>query len=118
MDISDSITVSFRQHVARWKAERGPRSTAKSMTKQADYQAIIDLGEPAIPLILDELERETDHWFVALRAITGENPVRPEDQGDLKKMAESWIDWGHRNGYEWQSGLHRMVSETRSEPIS
>ena len=37
--------------------------------KHPAYQQIISMGEAALPLILRELERNKDHWFLALMAI-------------------------------------------------
>ena len=56
------------------------------------------MGHPALPLILKELERETDHWFWALEAISGENPVPAEQVGQVEKMAQAWIEWGRQQG--------------------
>jgi hypothetical protein len=89
----------FQGLAEEWKASRGPATTVRMMTQHPAYKAIIELGEPAVPLLLEELDQEPDHWFDALRAITGANPVRPEDRGDLEKMAGSWIEWGRSNGY-------------------
>ena len=50
-------------------------------------------GLPAVPLILAELRRELDHWFWALRAITGEDPVPAERRGNMKEMVEIWLEW-------------------------
>jgi hypothetical protein len=91
----------FQRLAEEWKASRGPATTGRIMTEHPAHKAIIELGEPAVPLLLEELDREPDHWFAALRAITGANPVRPEDRGDLARMAESWIEWGRSNGYRW-----------------
>ena len=63
------------------------------------YQQIIGLGERALPLIFQELRREPDHWFWALAAITGKNPVPEEDAGDLEAMANDWLSWGDAQGY-------------------
>jgi hypothetical protein len=57
------------------------------------YQAIIKLGSGAVPLILEEMKREPDHWFIALRKLTGADPVKPEQQGDITKMTREWIEW-------------------------
>jgi hypothetical protein len=92
---------AFQKLAQEWRASRGPATTVRTMTQHPAYKAIIGLGEPVVPLLLGELDREPDHWFAALRAITGANPARPEDQGDLEKMAESWIEWGRANGYQW-----------------
>ncbi len=48
-----------------------------------------------------DLEQKPDHWFWALRAITGDNPVKSEHRGRMKLMAEAWIQWGKEHGYEW-----------------
>jgi hypothetical protein len=58
------------------------------------------MGTEALPLIFSELEKEPDHWFWALNAITGADPVSPKSRGNLKKMAEAWIQWGEENGFK------------------
>jgi hypothetical protein len=71
--------------------------TAKAM--HPAYQQIIGMGPAAIPLILRDLQRRPDHWFWALTAMTGEDPVPPEDAGDMRKMAEAWIQLGRARGH-------------------
>ena len=44
------------------------------------------MGKEVVPLLLGELIRKPDHWFMALTKITGENPIGTEDVGDLEKM--------------------------------
>jgi hypothetical protein len=66
------------------------------------YQNIIGMGEDAVPLIIGELKSEgddPDQWFWALMAITGANPVSPEDQGDFVAMAKAWLGWAKDQGY-------------------
>ena len=62
------------------------------------YQRTIGLGSMAVPLILAELRRETDHWFWALEAITGENPVPVDAAGNVHAAAEAWLRWGRDKG--------------------
>jgi hypothetical protein len=84
-----------------WRKTR--QKTSSSIVKLAmhpAYQRIIGKGKAAIPFILRELQREPDHWFWALTAITGENPVsNQEDLGDLDAMARAWLRWGKQSGY-------------------
>ena len=94
------IFQQFQKFAFAWKEERGPTSSVTEMVLLASYQRIIGLGPSVVPFILGELEKEPDHWFWALRAITGENPVNPEDKGRVKKMAEAWIAWGK---------MHRII---------
>jgi hypothetical protein len=49
--------------------------------------------------ILAELEARPDHWFWALNAITGSDPVPQADRGIMEKMAKAWLAWGAEHGY-------------------
>ena len=89
----------FAQLTAQWKEKSRHMSNTAQMAMLQPYQNIIGLGQPAVPLILQELQREPDHWFWALEAITQENPVPPEAAGRVAKMAEAWIAWGKQQGY-------------------
>ena len=64
------------------------------MATHPAYQQIIGMGKEAIPLILEELQREEDHWFWALKAITGEDPVPGKDWGKIQAMRAAWLAWG------------------------
>jgi hypothetical protein len=89
----------FRQLAAEWKEKSRYLSNTAQMAMLKPYQYIIGMGEPAVPLILQELQQEPDHWFWALEAITQENPVPPEAAGRLPLMTQAWIDWGKQHGY-------------------
>jgi len=56
------------------------------------------MGPKAVPLIFAELQHEPDHWFWALEAITGENPVPKRSVGDIEASARAWVEWGRRSG--------------------
>lgn len=93
------IKVVFDNLASQWKREVRYTSLLNDMTAHPAYQQIIDLGTEAVPLILDELEKEPNHWFCALRSITQVNPVRPENRGRLAGMAQDWLEWGESNGF-------------------
>lgn len=63
------------------------------------YQRIIGMGDAAVPLILQELERSPDHWFWALNAITGADPVPESRRGVMSEMVKAWLEWGVQHGY-------------------
>jgi hypothetical protein len=90
---------AFRALAERWRRERGPTSSPSEMVMKPAYLRIVGLGKPAVPLLLRELRERPDHWFVALAAITGEDPVAPEHRGDLRKMADDWLIWGRQHAY-------------------
>jgi hypothetical protein len=91
----------FNELLSEWKEECGFTSSVTKLILHPAYQQIIGLGSEAVPLILRELEKSPDHWFWALSAITGADPVSPSDKGRIKKMAEAWIRWGNEQGIRW-----------------
>ena len=91
----------FRDLVALWKRERGPHSSSARLAEHPAYQQIIQMGPEVVPWLLRELEKEPDHWFRALYALTGMDPVPVESRGKIREMAEAWLQWGRAAGYEW-----------------
>lgn len=89
-----SVAERFRELVQAWRADIGPLSSATQMAMHPAYQRIIGLGLDAVPLILRELRREPDHWFWALKAITGVDPVESSQRGRVREMARAWLRWG------------------------
>ena len=93
----------FQRLAEQWRQERGAESSLTKIAMCPSYQKIIAMGPTAVPMILRELESEgdePDHWFWALGAITGADPVPYEARGNMVRMAEAWIDWG-RQRYAW-----------------
>ncbi|NNC33210.1 hypothetical protein HKM21_28530 [Longimicrobium terrae] len=94
----DDLTAEFRRLAAEWKRDTADESSVARMAMHPAYQRIIGMGPAALPLILAELEEEYDQWFWALKSITGEDPVLPEDRGYVDRMARSWARWARQNG--------------------
>ena len=103
IELSSEPTSSERQLFKvlsdTWKRETAHLSRAEKIIANPSYRRIIDMGEPAVPLILQELEREPDYWFWALLDITHCDPISPNIYGDVKAMSRAWINWGKANGY-------------------
>lgn len=95
-----ALEEEFGRLVAEWKSQRGNTSSITKISMLPAYQKIIGMSTRAVPLILRELERKQDHWFWALRVITGANPVPPEHAGNLEKMSGHWIAWGREQGLQ------------------
>lgn len=99
-DVRSSTTEKqFRKLAQEWKTETRFASFSNQLFLVKSYQRIIGLGPKAVPFILSELQNEPGHWFWALAAITGENPVEPDDAGDVQAMREAWLEWGMRQGH-------------------
>jgi hypothetical protein len=90
------VSEQFESLAQRWKAETALSSSTTEMVTHPCYQAIIALGPAVVPLLLRELERESVHWFEALQAISGENPVQREQWGNIPAMREAWLAWGRK----------------------
>jgi hypothetical protein len=91
----------FVELVVTWKRDRGPHSSSARLAEHPPYQEIIRMGSEVIPLLLRELERAPDHWFRALRALTGADPVPEKSHGKSPEMAQAWLCWGRDQGYQW-----------------
>jgi hypothetical protein len=92
------IRERFQRLASEWKERTRYLSNTAQMAMTSQYQRIIGMGWPAVPLILEELQRQPDQWFWALEAITEENPVPPDAAGKVRLMAQAWIEWGKRRG--------------------
>lgn len=91
----------FQSLAEAWRQDVRFTSSLTEMILRPAYQRIIGMGYTAVPFLLRELERKPDHWFWALTAITGADPVPPENRGNLKKMTEAWLKWGKEQGLTW-----------------
>ena len=89
----------FARLAAEWKVQSRFLSNTAQIALLQPYQRIIGMGLPVVPLILEELQREPDQWFWALEAITEASPVPQEAQGNVRQMAEAWVEWGRLHGF-------------------
>ena len=89
----------FHRLAEKWKRETAHLSNVATISMHPSYQQIIGMGPDAIPLILSELRASPDHWFWALRSITGVDPVPDSSRGKMKQMARHWLAWGKKQGH-------------------
>jgi hypothetical protein len=88
----------FQELARQWKDATLFLSSITDIAMHPAYQQIIGMGKDALPLLLDELRRHPDHWFWALQAITGVNPVPVSDRGDMGRMTQAWLAWADQQG--------------------
>ncbi len=93
-----SISEQFRQLANQWHRDTMCVSSLTDMVNHPAYRQIIQLGPEVVPVLLESLREQPDHWYEALSEITGENPVPPEHRGYIGLMAEDWIAWGRAKG--------------------
>jgi hypothetical protein len=97
-DNDPQLEQRFRTLAAEWDEETGHLSSINQIAMHPAYQQIIGIGPAVVPLLLRDLDRTHAHWFWALTAITGDNPVSREDRGNVPRMAEAWLEWGRSRG--------------------
>lgn len=83
----------------QWEADTAILSSVTEIALHPAYQQIIGMGHTAIRLILLEMRKKPGHWFWALKSITGEDPVLPEQRGRMKEMTQAWLRWGREKNY-------------------
>jgi len=91
------LATTFATLAAQWQDETGMLSFMHKKALHPAYQRIIGLGLPVVPLILRALAQQPAHWFWALQAITGDDPVPPDATPSEARAA--WLAWGRERGY-------------------
>lgn len=89
----------FHELAQQWRSETRFMSFAHQKFLVPSYQRIIGLGPSAVPMMLRELQDTPDHWFWALAAVTGQNPVPPQSAGNFAATRAAWLNWGKEQGY-------------------
>ena len=89
----------FHELVSEWRADVAPLSSSAARARHPAYRAIIALGPRVVQLLLRELQQRPNHWFAALRSLTGADPVPASDRGRIGAMTEAWVAWGKEHGY-------------------
>ena len=99
MDIDPADRERFEELADKWERDTVLLSSSTQATKHPAYREILDIGQPALPLILQRMQTHSGHWLNALHDITGADPVDFDDRGKILVMQASWLEWGERNGY-------------------
>jgi hypothetical protein len=96
---TETIEARFLRLASEWERATGHLSSMKAASEHPAYQEIISLGPDVVPLLLRDLKENERHWFIALRTITGANPIPKSAAGNIPKMIEAWLTWARENGY-------------------
>lgn len=84
-----------------WHKETAFLSSMTEASSHRAYQEIIHLGPDVIPLLLRDMQARHSHWFAALHALTGAEPIPPAAAGNIPKMVDAWLSWAKEHGYQW-----------------
>jgi hypothetical protein len=89
----------FVSLVAQWKQATKLSALPSQQIMHKAYQRIIGMGPPVLPLILEEMDREPDHWFWALTALTGIDLASDDPNVSFDELTRRWLDWGRAREY-------------------
>src|SRR5437763_16080588 len=103
---TENLDEKFQRLAEEWHQAVAHHFSSRIRDNHPAYREIIEMGSAVVPLLLRDLANNRRHWFAALTAITGANPVPNEDAGNIDKMAEAWLRRGREHGYCW----HRILN--------
>lgn len=86
----------FRTLADEWLDETAHLSNPVDKFMHPALVQIIGMGKEVVPLLLEEIERKSGHWFYALENINRMNPVPQQDQWSVEKTADAWLEWGRK----------------------
>ena len=94
----EALEQRFLELAEEWRSATLFDSFVGDLDQDPPYQAIIAMGEAALPWILRDLAQTGDHWFHALHEITGENPAADAQPGRIGEFRDAWLQWGRDRG--------------------
>jgi hypothetical protein len=98
---AESVEERFQRLAAVWHRDTDFLSSMSEADSHPAYQEIIRMGPDVLPFLLRDLQTNHTHWFGALSAITGADPVQAEAGGNVPAMAAAWLRWAKDHGYRW-----------------
>ncbi len=90
------LTIRFQALAREWKQSTAHLSSPTAAAAHPACQQILDLGPAIIPLILEYTVEHGGHWEQILMTLSGENPMRPEESGNVPKNRQRWLEWADR----------------------
>lgn len=84
---------------ALWKQETKGYSSISKKINNKHYLKICESSPfVTVPLLLREMQTEPDHWFVALKHLTGTDPTQNCSKDcSFEEETQAWIEWGKEN---------------------
>lgn len=96
--MTDELSKRLEDLVQVWERDTLHESSTSRLVSHPAFEAIVAMGTPAVPLIVERLRLAPTWLVLALPRITGENPVSEGDAGRLARMVAAWAEWFDRHG--------------------
>lgn len=88
---ASEVRETFDHNRMIWQLKCELLSSLTEIVFMPEYQRIIGLGPQVVPLIIESLREEVDHWFWALTSIVGYDHGAGAET--MQEAAERWIAW-------------------------
>ncbi len=93
----ENLKKNFQLYKNIWEEQTLLSSNMTEIINNSAYLSIIALGADVIPLIIQDLRNDENHWFSALESLTGSHPIKKEHKGIFNLMKSDWLDWADKN---------------------
>lgn len=87
----------FRTLASRWRDETRVLSSIQAKVFNGNYQRIMAMGAPVLPLIFHDLRDHGGQWYWALECITGDNPAVGAET--VQQAKDAWLAYAVERGY-------------------
>lgn len=94
---TEELANEFHALVERWKAETFFHSSLTKVFAHPAYLRIIAMGTAGLALVLNELQKNPDRWFYALKLMAGTDVA--DGMKDAEDARAAWLQWGYKNNY-------------------
>jgi predicted GTPase len=88
----------FWDLIRQWEYDTRHNSSAAQKFGHPSINAVIQMGQEVIPLVLKAM-KDNYHLTFVLHKLTGEWPVKDEYAGNGSKIIECWQKWANKHGY-------------------
>jgi hypothetical protein len=92
-----SLEKEFNERADRWESQTRIYSSPTKRFLHEDYQIIMTMGQPVVPLILKRLKTKPNDWFWALKHFARKDEALGKDT--FEDAVRAWLDWGINKGY-------------------
>lgn len=94
----NNVKIRFDRLERKWLEESSHLSSINDISTLWPYQEIMAMGPVVVPHILASLAEKPNHWFWALSAITGADPIPKSARGNIPAMRAAWLGWAESQG--------------------
>lgn len=96
VSLEDAQRRFFDQTANDWISETRAQSATGVIMARPEFTELRSMGRVAVKFALERMNRGEIrlHWFLLLKAASGQDPVPASSRGIIAEMADAWLSWG------------------------